>query len=139
MSARGGKGSCEAASDPADLNDGAQGLMTADVLVNKGTAAVLGFRHQFKPDCSIKITHKQVLCCGIVMPNNAADAPGGAGLDQAVKHGLLQLALEGAAAHDPQVDVQRVALHLANEGRNQAVVAKFVDQTSIQGDVVRVI
>ena len=73
------------------------------------------------------------------MAHNAADAPGGTGFDQAVKHGLLQLALEGAATHDPQLNVQRVALHLADEGRNQAVVAKFVDEAAIQGDVVRVV
>ena len=62
----------------------------------------------------------------------------GGAAHQLVEHGMLQTTLEGAAAHDPQIDVHHVALDVADHGGNQAVVAELVHQAAVKGDVSRI-
>ena len=72
------------------------------------------------------------------MPTILRDAQLLALFDQGIKHGEFHLALQHAAAHQPKVQFNAFRHNTApDQDRHQAVVAKFVGQSSVKGNEKR--
>ena len=72
----------------------------------------------------------------VIVAADRLDAGFAAALDEAVEHRELHVALQNAAAHQPQLDVERFAVLFADHDGDDAVVAELVDQLAVQADVV---
>src|SRR5579864_7928170 len=57
---------------------------------------------------------------------------------QGVKHGVLHVASQYPAAHQPEFDVKRLELTATNDYRYKSIITEFVCQSSVRRDVVGV-
>ena len=70
------------------------------------------------------------------MADDGFDPAGGGLGHDGVHHGVLHAALEHAAAHEPERQVERIALLPARHNGDNAVITEFIDELAAKAEVV---
>ena len=70
------------------------------------------------------------------MADDGFDPAGGGFGHDGVHHGILHAALEHAAAHEPERQVEHIALLPARHNGDNAVITKFIHELAAKAEVV---